>query len=232
MRVLAVVHQADAGLGVFAGPVAERENELAEWTPSEAPPPEALPDAAIVLGGGMHPDQEAEHPWLQDEKRFLGRLLEARTPTLGVCLGAELLAEVAGAPSQRMAAPVVGWREIALSGAAAEDPVLGGLPARFTAFEWHSYETPLPAGAVPLAHDGERVEAFRLGRAWAIQFHAEVTDAIVSGWIDRYREDEDLVAAGLDPTPLREETRRRIGRSNEVGAAICGRFLDVAADGH
>lgn len=231
MRVLAVVHQADAGLGVFATPIAERGHDLVEWTPARsAPPPEPLPAAAIVLGGGMHPDQEDDHPWLRPEKHFLARLLEAGTPTLAVCLGAELLAEVAGAPSRRMPEPVVGWREISLTGEAAADPVLRGLPERFTAFEWHSFETPLPPGAVPLAQDGDRVEAFRLGRAWAIQFHAEVTDAIVNAWIDAYREDPDLVAAGLDAGPLRQETRSRIGSSNEVGAAICGRFLDQARD--
>ena len=224
-----MVHQADAGPGVFAAPVTERGHELVEWAPAEsASPPEPF-DAAIVLGGGMHPHQEDEHPWLRGEKALLRDLLRAGTPTLGVCLGAELLAEAAGAPPRRMERPDVGWRELRLTDAGRVDPVLGGLPERFTAFEWHSFETPLPSGATALARHGQRPEAFRLGSAWAIQFHAEVTAEIANGWIQRYREDPDLRAAGLDPTPLREEMEARIGPSNEVGAELCARFVDLAA---
>jgi GMP synthase (glutamine-hydrolysing) len=229
VRVLVVVHQADAGPGVFSAAVTERGHDLVEWRPAESPSPPESFDAAIVLGGGMHPHQEAEHPWLRDEKALLGDLLGARTPTLGVCLGAELVAEAAGATPRRLERPEVGWSEVALTAVAADDPVLGGLPDRFTAFGWHSFETPLPRGAVALATRGDRVEAFRLGTAWAIQFHAEVTAAIVNGWIERYREDPDLMAAGIDPTPLVEETGARIGASNERGAKLCGRFVDEAA---
>jgi GMP synthase-like glutamine amidotransferase len=213
---------------VFAEPVAERGHSLVEWMPAaESLPPEKF-DAAIVLGGGMHPHQEEEHPWLRAEKSVLADLLRARLPTLGVCLGAELLAEVAGAPPVRMEEPDVGWRSIDLTPAGREDPVLGGLPERFTAFEWHSFATPLPAGGTTLARGGGRIEAFRLERAWAIQFHAEVTREIVNGWLDRYRDDPDLLRAGLDPTPLLEETDTRIGPSNELGAELCGRFVDHA----
>lgn len=225
-----MVHQADAGPGVFAEPVRKRGHEVVEWMPAESAfEAGGELDAAIVLGGGMHPHQEEEHPWLREEKSFIGELLREGTPTLGVCLGAELLAEVAGAPPRRMAVPEVGWREVRLTSEARGDPVLGGLPSRFTAFEWHSFETPLPPGAAALARDGDRIEAFRLGSAWAIQFHAEVTGEIVNGWIERYREDPDLMAAGLDPMPLRAETDARIGPSNELGAELCGRFVDAAA---
>lgn len=230
MRVLTVVHQADAGPGVFAAPVTERGHELVEWMPAEAAlPPADEADAVIVLGGGMHPHQEEEHPWLRREKAFLGGLLREGVPTLGVCLGAELLAEAAGAPPRQMERPEVGWREVELTQEAREDPVLGCLDERFTAFEWHSFETPLPPGAVALARHGDRVEAFRSGSAWAIQFHAEVTREIVNGWVERYREDPDLTAAGLDPMPLMQETDERIGPSNALGAELCGRFVDHAA---
>lgn len=225
-----VVHQADAGPGVFAAPIEERGHDVVEWTPAESPgPPEGF-DAAVVLGGGMHPHQEEEHPWLRGEKALLAGLLRDGTPTLGVCLGAELLAEAAGAPPRRMALPEVGWQAIALTQAGREDAVVGGLPERFTAFEWHSFETPLPAGGVTLAVGGGRVEAFRLGSAWAIQFHAEVTASIVNGWIERYRDDSDLIAAGLDPMPLLQQTEAMIGPSNELGAELCGRFADHAAE--
>ena len=75
MRVLSIVHEATAGLGVFAGVAAERGDELVEWTPAEGPPPaDALDGHAgvLVLGASMHPDQEGEHPWLRPEKELIG----------------------------------------------------------------------------------------------------------------------------------------------------------------
>jgi GMP synthase (glutamine-hydrolysing) len=232
VRVLCVVHQPDAGPGVFAEPLRQRGHELVEWVPADSTtPPEGF-GAAIVLGGGMHPDQEELNPWLRQEKTFIAGLLREGTPTLGICLGAELVAEAAGAPPRRMQRPEVGWREVRLTADGASDPVLGRLPSKFTAFEWHSFDTPLPSGAVALAGDGERVEAFRLGSAWAIQFHAEVTREIVNGWIERYRDDADLLSAGIDPRPLRplvEETEVHIGTSTTLGMEVCGQFLDEAA---
>jgi GMP synthase (glutamine-hydrolysing) len=229
VRVLCVVHQPDAGPGVFLEPLERRGHELVEWVPAESHvPPEGF-GAAIVLGGGMHPDQEDSHPWLRREKAFIEGLLRAEVPTLGVCLGAELVAEAAGAPPRRLPRPEVCWSEVQLTADGARDPVLGGLPSRFTTFEWHSFETPLPSGAAALARRGERVEAFRLGRAWGIQFHAEVTREIVTGWIERYRDDADLRDAGIDPRPLVGETDAHIAASNALGRELCGGFLDAAA---
>ena len=122
---------------------------------------------------------------------------------LATCLGSELLAEAAGGRSERMPEPEIGWHPTELTAAADADPVLGGLPAEFTGFQWHSYATPLPSDAVGLAQDGAYPDAFRVGDAWGLQFHAEVTEAIVGGWLDRYSEDADAVAArpgpGADP---------------------------------
>ena len=100
MRVLAIVHQRDAGPGVFAEAVAAAAGTLDIWLPAETDAPPAAAegyDAVMVFGGAMHVDQEAEHPWLRDEKGLLRDLLDRGTPLLGVCLGAQLVAEAAGA---------------------------------------------------------------------------------------------------------------------------------------
>ena len=174
---------------MFEQPIAERGHELVTWVPADSSAPQEGFDAAIVLGGGMHPDQEDEHPWLRAEKRWLAGLLGAGTPVLGVCLGAELLGEAAGTPARRMEAPDVGWHEVTLTSEGRKDPVVGGLPERFAAFEWHSFETPLPRDATALALGGGRIAGFRLGRAWGVQFHAEITREMLGDWIGSYRDD-------------------------------------------
>jgi GMP synthase-like glutamine amidotransferase len=100
----------------------------------------------------------------------------------------------------------------------------------FKALQWHSYEFPLPADAVPLARSEVCLQAFRLGRsAWGIQFHAEVTRRDFESWIDGYASDPDAVAMALDADALRAQTRAGIDRWNELGRGLCERFLSTVA---
>src|SRR5436190_10064190 len=100
MRALAIVHQQDAGPGVFAEEIRERGVELDEWTLSErgTPPPGEIADynAVLTFGGAMHADQEDRHPWLRFENDFLAAMLDDGMPLLAVCLGSQLLAAAAG----------------------------------------------------------------------------------------------------------------------------------------
>jgi len=230
VRVLAILHQLDAGPGVFARAVAARGDTLEEWHPVEEPEPSRVGhDAVMVFGGAMNADQEERHPWLVREKALLGEWADAGVPLLGVCLGAQLLAEATGGQARRATEPEIGWRDVALAPAASDDPLLGGMPERFWSFQWHSYEALLPPGATALAHSAVCSQAYRLEDrpAWGIQFHAEVTLEAAEGWIADYRTDPD--AAGIDPAAFAGETRRNIARWNEIGQALCDRFLEAAA---
>ncbi len=231
MRVLAINHQRDAGPGVFADAVARRGNELDQWFVAETAAPPGEPagyEAVIVFGGAMHADQEDEHPWLAAEKALLAELLERRTPLLGVCLGAQLLSEAAGGSARRAREPEIGWLEVEVTDQGSEDPVLGPLAPSFEAFEWHSYECGVPAGATVLARSAVCVQAYRLGEAaWGIQFHAEVTAADARRWIVDYQTDPDAVRIGVDPEALAAETEPRLDAWNELGRGLCTRFLDA-----
>lgn len=237
MRVLAIVHQRDAGLGVFEGALAASGAAVETWRPAEERPPrldgegDSGCDAAIVLGGAVHPDQADEHPWLAGERALVAGLLERGAPVLGVCLGAQLLAQAAGGSVRRLPRADIGWRTVELATPAGDDPVVGGLPSGFESFQWHSYETLPPAGSVELARDATCLQAYRLADApaWGIQFHAEVTAAIVEGWLASYADDPDAVAAGLDPDGLRERTRALVDAQGRLGRELCKRFLAVAA---
>lgn len=231
LRVLAISHQADAGPGVFADELRARGDSLDEWTLPDDPAPgePGSYDAVMTFGGSMHADQEDRHTWLADEKRLLGELIEHRVPLLGVCLGSQLVAEAAGAPAERAPEPEIGWFEVELTAEGVSDPLLAPLAPRFTAFQWHSYRSPLPPGAVGLARSPAALQAFRIGeRAWGIQFHAEVTARDAIGWAERYEEDERAVEIGLDPEAMVAAIRERIGPWNDLGRALCGRFLDLA----
>jgi len=232
MRALAIVHQRDAGPGVFADVARSGGVELDQWLRAETESPPSDPagyDAVMVLGGAMHADHVQRHPWLGPEKALLGELLERGVPLLGVCLGAQLLSEAAGATPRPASRPEIGWHEVEVTSEGADDPLLGPLAPRFEAFQWHSYEFPLPPGATPLARSAVCLQAYRAGdAAWGIQFHAEVTRDDAEAWIDDYRSDEDAVRIGLDSEELRRRTRAAIADCNEVGRSLCERFLAVA----
>ena len=232
MRVLAIVHQRDAGPGVFADAVRARGGSLDTWLRAETGSPPSDPagyDAVMVFGGAMHADHEDAHPWLREQKALLRDLLERGVPTLGVCLGGQLLAEAAGATARRARVPEIGWHTVEVTPEGGADPLLAPVAPSFTAFQWHSYEFPLPAGATPLARSAVCLQAFRAGSGVGIQFHAEVTAADAEAWIDDYRSDADAVRIGIEPDALRRETRAAIGAWNAFGRAFCGRFVDAVS---
>ncbi len=228
MRVLAIEHQADAGAGVFAEAVAAAGTDLERWSPPSGEPPPALAsvDAIMTFGGGMNVCDELG--WLSVERGFLTEAITVSKPLLGICLGAEIVAQAAGAEVGRCARPEIGWLDVELTDAGRRDPVLGSLPERFEAFQWHSYGFSVPAGATELARSAVCTQAFVTGSAWAIQFHPEVTLADAERWIDDYRTDSDAVAMELQTEPFRARTRQRIDAWNELGRRICAAFLGAA----
>ena len=227
MRVLSVVHDAavTGGGGLFEQVVLDRGDHLDRWVVDDgdaAPGSPAHWDAVMVFGGAMHPDQDAEYPWLTDEVAFLRRALAEGVPAIGVCLGAQLLARAAGAWVGPAGSAEVGWFAVETNDEGASDPVIGVLPRRFDAFQWHYYTFALPDGAVELAASAAVRQAFRLGdRAWGIQFHAEVDRRMLDRWF--------VEGASELPKPIeqvRAETDRLLGGWNEHGRALVNAFLD------
>jgi GMP synthase (glutamine-hydrolysing) len=226
VNVLAVIHGGAVRAGVFGEAMADRGHRLEEWSLAWGTPPPRPIDgygAVLVFGGAMHADQDDRHAWLREENLFLQRLLGLGTPVLGICLGAQVLAKAAHSSVYPAKRPEIGWYEVELTPAAADDPVLGRLPERFDAFQWHYYTYDVPAGAEELARSETCTQAFRLGeRVWGVQFHPEVTLPQVEGWL---AEKEDVP---VDETTLLVETQERIEQWNDLGRALCGAFIAAA----
>jgi GMP synthase (glutamine-hydrolysing) len=229
VRVLSITHEPApmGGGGLFESVVDDRGDTLVRWlTPTrDAPGRPSDFDAVMVFGGAAHPDQDAEHPWIPAEAAFLRDSLDAGVPMLGVCLGSQLIARAAGVWVGPAEQPEVGWHEVELTDDGRDDPVLGALPARFTAFQWHYYTFELPDGATLLGTSALARQAYRLGdRVWGVQFHPEVTRLMVDHWCS-------LGHAEL-PKPqeeVRRETDENLGQWNTHGRALCRGFLDAAS---
>lgn len=185
--------------------------------------------ALIVLGGGFMPDDDARAPWLPDTRRLTRQALDAGTPFLGICLGGQLLAQVAGGTVRAAyGRPEHGSTEIRLRPAAGEDPLLHGLGDTVPAIERHvDTITELPDGAVWLASsEACPYQAFRLGRcAWGTQFHPEAEAARIAAW-----DPAGLTAHGLEPADVLARAEAAEPRAVEVWSEFTRRFARVCRD--
>jgi GMP synthase-like glutamine amidotransferase len=229
VEILSLVHEDDARSGVFADAIAAAGARLEEASYAFGDPPARDPlsyDAVVVLGGAMHVDQTDRHPWLDTERRLIAELIEARKPLLGVCLGSQLVAQVAGAEVGPLPGGLeIGWHEVELDPSASADPVLGALPRRFSAFQWHEYGVLGDGAVTKLAVNDAGLQAFRVGDApaWGIQFHAEVDAPTVAGWLSHYAEPE------IDAAAISGRSKREMPRWNELGRELCGAFVRAAS---
>ena len=144
-------------------------------------------DGLVVLGGPMNVDQQDRHPHLRTEMQVIREAMGADKPVLGICLGAQLLAEAMGGRVHPNPVPEIGWYRLHGRREAQHDPLLRHFDhgvANYI-FQWHAYTFALPPGAVPLAWTRScRNQAYRLGeRAWGLQFHLEADAALISRWL-------------------------------------------------
>ena len=124
-------------------------------------------------------------PWLSDEKELIAEAVRAGKPFWGVCLGVQLLAASLGARVYPGPAPEVGILPVTLTEDGLGDPVFGALPDRLPTLQWHGDTFDLPPGAVLLAGSPAYPnQAFRVGRAYGVQFHLEVSPELAREWAD------------------------------------------------
>jgi GMP synthase-like glutamine amidotransferase len=187
-RLLVIEHEADAPVALFGEWLTGVGVELEVIRPwkGDPVPSQVATGGLVVLGGAMAAEDDDVAPWLPAVRSLLREAVPAGVPTLGICLGAQLMAVATGGRVERGdAGPELGVCRLELSGAAAADPLFGPLRPPLAAAQWHMDAiTALPGGAVVLASsDRYDVQAFRVGEAaWGVQFHPEVDRAVMASW--------------------------------------------------
>ena len=199
---------------------------------TDLPDPESYA-AVVVMGGAMGAYDDEAHPWLGGVRDLLRTAVGAGVPTLGVCLGGQLLAGALGGqvrPGDE--GPEVGPGLVAKRDTAASDPLFGLVPFTPDVLQWHfDVVTELPAGSTLLASSTRYPhQAFRVGEAaWGIQFHIETDPATVRRWAavdaDQLRSEYDWdVSAALN----RWDLERLHADLEEVWRPFVQRFAEVA----
>jgi len=173
-------------------------------------------DALAIMGGPMNVHQYGRYPWLRAEKRFIEQAIRIKIPVLGVCLGAQLIADVLGAKVAENPQVEIGWFPVHSTAAARESDVSDGLPTEFMAFHWHGDTFEIPAGGQHLAESEACAnQAFAYGRSvLGLQFHLEYSQESILRMLTHcahelidapfVQDREEIVAGAVNLAPAKE----------------------------
>ncbi len=235
-RAIVVQHSAGDGPGWLGEwlPAAGVHLEVIRAYAGEPLPSRVDADALVVLGGEMSAYDDEVAPWLPATRALLRAAVEDQTPTLAICLGAQLLARATGGMVQVGAAPgpEIGVCDVRRLPTAADDPLLGALAPAVPAFQWHfDGVVELPRGAVPLLEStAYRHQAFRLGeRVWGVQWHPEVTLSMATSWARQ--SSGDLRRLGRDPAELLWHVAESQPALAATWQPVAARFAAIGAGG-
>jgi GMP synthase-like glutamine amidotransferase len=196
---------------------------------------ESLPrDAAslaglVVMGGPMGVDDATRLPFLNAEISLLERAVAREVPTLGICLGSQLLAFALGARVHRGTAKEIGWLPVETYEAAKHDGLFQGAPRKFRPLHWHGDVFDLPHGATALARsEATPCQAYRAGpKAWGLLFHLEATREQVARMATAF--DDELREAGVNGVALVQESLSAAGAIDGLARSVFGRWVDMVA---
>jgi GMP synthase (glutamine-hydrolysing) len=187
MKALIYTHHPEEGAGLLRTIIRERGWEVKEvklWEGEHMPKPKSF-HLLILMGGPMSVHDEDVYSFLLEEKQFVRRWVEQGNPTLGICLGAQLIADCLGARVYRGDKEELGWYELTMTEKGKKDPFVQIFPPRFPVFQWHGETFDLPKGAILLATTQDCPhQAFRFrDLTYAFQFHLEVTEGMLHTWL-------------------------------------------------
>lgn len=182
------------------------------------------PALLVFLGGPIGAFDEKIYPLVADELNLVQRRLNARLPTLGICLGAQMMARAMGAAVGPMGVKEIGFSPLELT-EAGQHSALAGI-GETPVLHWHGDQFEIPAGAVRLA--ATRVcpnQAFSVGNfGLGLQFHVEADATLIERWLVGHA--NELHQAGMDPRALREAAHRQRNAIAHAARTVIGRWLD------
>jgi GMP synthase-like glutamine amidotransferase len=177
-------------------------------------------DAVTFFGAAWSVNETETIPWITDEIEYARALISLGVPTLGICFGGQMLAAAVGGQVERAPVPEIGWVSLA-----SDEPALIDAGPWCS---WHFDRFVLPAHVPVVARTALASQAFVYGRALGLQFHPEVTDAVLEAWL-ACGGAAQLAELGVDPQALIEQSRALADGAAARAHGLVRRFvLDVA----
>ena len=188
-------------------------------------------DGLLLLGGPMNTDQDDRYPHLNQERKMIEEAMKKDLPVLGICLGAQLIAQTLGARVGRNREKEIGWHDLTLTEEGKADPVFKHFDSPEKIFQWHGDAFEIPRGALHLAHSPLcENQAFRYGeKAYGFQFHMEVDEPMIERWlkVPHHQKEISELHGKVDPEGILRETPQFIGRLKHLSEKTFGDFVKL-----
>lgn len=198
MHIHFLQHVAHEGPGCIANWATEREfsTSTSLLDSGKALPKTDKFDWLIVLGGPMSVNDEHLHPWLITEKNLIKQAMQQEKIVIGICLGAQLIAHIAGSEVRANILPEIGFFPVQFNECASKDPVFSSFPKQLTSFHWHGDIFNLPENAINMASSNiSPCQAFRINETiFGFQFHPEATEKSITSMLEHGQQE-------LNPSP-------------------------------
>ena len=219
METVAIRHVAFEDLGVWHSPLTAR-GRVGYLDPGEDGDRAKDADLLVVLGGPIGVGDRDHYPQIGAEIEVLTERLERGKPTIGVCLGAQLIAAALGADVYPAGAKEIGWGLVTVEQPGPLDPV-----ADAPVLHWHGDTFDVPDQATLLASNSHTAhQAFGIDASLALQFHVEVNARLIERWLVGHA--AELAEAEIDINGLRSDSLRHAQAAANAGRAVLGRYLD------
>jgi len=192
----------------------------------EQPLPATDYDMMVILGGPMRIYEESEYPWLGIEKKAIEYAIQSDKIILGICLGAQLIADVLGAEVYKNEFREIGWYPVTRT----VDSPLKFFPQKLNVFHWHSETFDIPGNATRIfSSEATENQSFLYeDKVLAMQFHLEVTEEMVEDFIFFYKEDLEPGKFVMQKEKISRLTKKYVSLNRKILLNIFTHFLDQA----
>lgn len=239
-KILVLQHAPTEGLGLFEE---EMKKANLSWETLMISNDTLFPSAMkleeyggfIILGGPMGVYEQDKHPWILKELMIVQEMLRQKKPILGICLGAQMLAQAAGGRVYPGTKPEIGWFPIRL-----DDWFYKRNPCFFQidpanphmVFQWHGDTFELPSEGYRLAwNENYKNQAFCFnGNAVGLQFHVEVTEDMIREWLSGDWARKQVIASGGDPERILGDVSKYMAEMRDMAHKIFYGFTSLIRD--
>ena len=202
-----------------------------ERTPDESPTLQKY-HSLIVLGGHMGVYQAEKYQHIKTELRLIEEALKKDIPILGICLGAQLIANVLGAKVRKHIEKEIGWYDVQFTPDGQKDKLFNHFNSSEKLFQMHGDTFDIPSGAIKLASSKTcESQAFRFGeKVYGLQFHLEVDEPMIHRWLSYENNIKDMHEYNFSTDLIKEETLKFAPRSTELSFKTFGNFVELFAN--